>query len=691
MIKFKQVKFSIRFSILTIFTTLLLIIGSTLVFFNYYAKNALFLHFAENTIVMANNLTKQKITNFLTPAQERVSTGAKIIANKLIEPHDNIIFTKFLMQLLDNQPNIARVYWSDPQGNFIHVERLATNLFNQEISSCRSEQCFMLERKIDGLGNILSINPEHKTQYDPRKRPWYIKTLHNKTLTFSDLYMFFERQTLGITISVPLYDNAQNLYGMLSMDIALQELSNFVANLHLTKNTNVLLFSSDNTLVAAKELQNYNSQNLPKVETSIKTPWIIEAMNRHLSEKNKFFIYTFNQHKYLAHYDSIDSGLDKLYIAIILPMLDITAPLAKTTINTATITFIVLLFGIVLICLISGNISRPITRLTKNAMHICELNLNKIENIKASHIKEVSYLQYAFMDIKQSLQSFIRYVPFSLVQNLMLGKNIAHVGGENKRLTFLFSDIQGFTSISENMQPQELANYLSEYFEAMTEVILKHNGTLDKYIGDAIMAFWGAPNEDSQHTHNACSCAIEMLHRIEILNGKFRQNNQPIINVRIGIHVGDAMIGNIGSNDRLNYTAIGDNVNLASRLESLNKEYQTNIIVSNSVYKVTKNDFDYRLLDKVSVRGKRIGGQIYELFHAKHKFYNLNYDIKSYNEKFENAFELYQQGKWTEAIHEFQLLLKKYPDDLLLSMYIERCYTLQHNLPENWSGTWKFG
>lgn len=688
MLSLKNLKFSIRFSILSIFTVLFLTVGTTLIFFNYYAKHALFMRFAENTVETVNQLTKQQITNFLTPVKERLLFASKTIDNKIITPKDDFLFTKFLLQILNDQPDFAGAYWSNPDGVFLHVERIGKNLFNQEISYCEDNKCFMLNRELDSSGNILNITPKHETKYDPRQRPWYIKTFNNKTITLSDLYMFFERPMLGVTMSIPLYDAKQSLYGMLSIDIHLKELSNFVTTLKLTENSNIFLFTADNTLVASKELQNYQEQDLPKVHTSIKTPWILQGMKIYSQTKNKLLTYSFHNHKYLAHYDTLENVSDKLYIAIMLPIADITGPLTKATVNSATITIIILFFGIILICLISNNISKPIRNLTHNAQYIRKLNLEKINYAKTSRIKEINYLQNAFIDIKQSLNSFVRYVPFSLVQNLMLNKSLAQVGGENKRATFLFSDIQGFTSISENMDPQTLAQYLSEYFNVMTQTIIKNKGTLDKYIGDAIMAFWGAPSEDEQHAYNACNCAIEMLTNLNLLNNKFQQQGQPTINIRIGIHTGDAMIGNIGSNERLNYTAIGDNVNLASRLESLNKNYHTSIIVSNSTYKVTKNNFDYRFLDKVSVRGKRIGGHIYELIHSQHKFHELRYDIETYNSEFRIAFEFYQNGMWDQAITAFTKLLEVYHEDFLISIYIERCNAFKNNPPQNWEGTW---
>ncbi|MEI7848621.1 MAG: adenylate/guanylate cyclase domain-containing protein, partial [Chloroflexota bacterium] len=173
-----------------------------------------------------------------------------------------------------------------------------------------------------------------------------------------------------------------------------------------------------------------------------------------------------------------------------------------------------------------------------------------------------------------------KYMPYTLVKNLMVSGNIAEIGGDSKNLTILFSDIENFTPLSEKMPPRDLMLYLSEYFETATKIIIKNGGTVDKYIGDGILAFWGAPIDDKNHAIHCCNTALELQEAFKILNLKWRSEGKPEIMTRIGINTGNVVVGNIGSEDRLNYTVIGDQVNLASRMESLSKIYGTRIIVS---------------------------------------------------------------------------------------------------------------
>ena len=149
----------------------------------------------------------------------------------------------------------------------------------------------------------------------------------------------------------------------------------------------------------------------------------------------------------------------------------------------------------------------------------------------------------------------------------MNNPGLVKLGGERKSLTVLFSDIENFTGVSEKMAPEDLINHLNEYLTAMTEIVFAYNGTLDKYVGDALIAFWGAPIEIDHHAHRACQCAIQMRRKLNELHSKWAAENKPILNVRVGINTGEMVVGNVGGNERFDYTVIGDNVNLASRLE----------------------------------------------------------------------------------------------------------------------------
>jgi adenylate cyclase len=186
-------------------------------------------------------------------------------------------------------------------------------------------------------------------------------------------------------------------------------------------------------------------------------------------------------------------------------------------------------------------------------------------------------------------------------------------GGEEREMTVFFSDIRGFTTISEQTTPTELVRILNEYFTQMTAEVLRTGGVVDKYIGDAVMAFWGAPIDDPDHADHAVEAALAMIEKLKLLNQKLRAQGDPEIKIGIGLYSGKAVVGNVGSNDRFDYTVIGDTVNAASRLEGLNKEYKTQIIISESVKNKLKKQYPLVCLGCTPVKGRKEPINIYTI------------------------------------------------------------------------------
>ena len=208
---------------------------------------------------------------------------------------------------------------------------------------------------------------------------------------------------------------------------------------------------------------------------------------------------------------------------------------------------------------------------------------------------------------------FSRYVPESVVDVLIGNPELLRLGGEERELSVLFSDVEGFTTVSERLQPLELANLLNEYLTPMTNLVFKYEGTLDKYMGDGIMALFTAPRPCENHAELAVRAGCEMLQTVDRLKGKWTDEGRPAFDIGIGIHSGEVIVGNIGSERRMDYTAVGDNVNLASRLEQLNKQFNTKMIVSEETYLRVKNIVDARDLGTTGVKGKSGEIRVYEI------------------------------------------------------------------------------
>ena len=275
------------------------------------------------------------------------------------------------------------------------------------------------------------------------------------------------------------------------------------------------------------------------------------------------------------------------------------------------------------------------------------------------------------------------YLSDSVMAEVLSHPDKLTLGGTRQELSVLFSDIAGFTSISEKLDPEDLAHILNSYLTRMTNIVFRNNGVLDKYIGDAVMAFWGAPLKDPNHAYLACKSAIEMFDEMNSIHEDWKKYGIHDFDIRIGINTGDMVVGNMGSEVRFDYTLLGDNVNLGSRLEGINKAYGTKIIISHSTYEKVKGRVSVRKLDKVAVKGKKTGVTIYEL-----RGLNVNDDVDLL-ENFESARLLYEKGKFKTALSKFAKLAKDYPNDNPIRVYIERTKELIKHPPKSWDGIYR--
>ncbi|MDH5472793.1 MAG: adenylate/guanylate cyclase domain-containing protein [Gammaproteobacteria bacterium] len=278
---------------------------------------------------------------------------------------------------------------------------------------------------------------------------------------------------------------------------------------------------------------------------------------------------------------------------------------------------------------------------------------------------------------------FGQYVPPDLVDEMSRNLTKITLDGEIREMSVLFTDVRNFTTISENMEPKELTQFINSFLTPLTRVIHQNRGTIDKYMGDAIMAFWGAPLNDPNHARNALLSGIEMIKETRKLQTAFKAKGWPEIHIGIGINTGPMNVGNKGSEFRVDYTVLGDAVNLGSRLEALTKVYGVEIITSEStIYAVP--EFEYRQLDLVRVKGKDKPVKIYEPLGL---IENIDKQTRKTIKAFHHALNLYRQQKWDDAEKALSLLKLQDPERLIYQIYLDRIAYFRNNPPaQNWDG-----
>jgi adenylate cyclase len=280
---------------------------------------------------------------------------------------------------------------------------------------------------------------------------------------------------------------------------------------------------------------------------------------------------------------------------------------------------------------------------------------------------------------------FSTYLNPSVVDELLADPTKLVLGGKREELTVLFSDIEGFTTISQYMAPEDLVTLLNEYLSIMSAIVFRRAGTLDKYEGDAIMAFWGAPVPQNDHALRACMTALDMLDALAEINRNWTPRGRPALRIRIGINTGQMVVGNMGATNKFDYTVIGDSVNLASRLEEANKQYETSVMVSERTFDLVRREIIGRQIDRIAVRGRTDPVTAFELLGTAGGASDPR--LAEFLAEYSRGLELYYSRRWREATDAFASVLRLRPGDRPAEIHLERISQYQASPPPlDWDG-----
>ena len=308
-------------------------------------------------------------------------------------------------------------------------------------------------------------------------------------------------------------------------------------------------------------------------------------------------------------------------------------------------------------------------------------NINVLTN-GAGIIVENSILFNQVSELTSKIKTvFAKFVPREIIDDLVERQaGGTFLTGEKRNVVILFSDIRSFTTISENNTAENVVNFLNNYFDVMVNIIEEEGGTIDKFIGDAILAIFGAPKSYEDNEARALRAAMRMIQSLKQvhIDGMVLPDNE--LKIGIGLHEGPVIVGNIGSSDKVDYTVIGDTVNLASRLEGLTTHYKQQIIISDTLYEKVKDAATLRELDIVKVKGKTEATSIYGVE------FNTAALTKEFKENYQKGLQCYKMGNWSSAIDYFTIADKQKPKDYSVNMFLERCQDYQENPPEQWDG-----
>lgn len=683
----------LQFEIVTIFLFLLLVYAITTLWYTFEKDKEVVLDFSQSLMKQVSHEVIDRFDELLKSTENFANIEKSLITDINSISLENKDLISFMLNAVKLLPDLTILHIATVQGTWIGVFTLFPHsTFRNDPSRLLPEDYKYAIQYIDrrtstpkeiwiyknAKDETVSTEEVKNVTYDPRSRPWFIGAVKTRKNFWSSVYIFAITKEPGISLGCPILDSSGNVFAVSGGDIELRFISRYLSKQSIGRSGRSMIFTDEGFVIAGPGIKTVEQGpfDIPKL-TPVEQVDPIFTQAYHLFSINRKDSFDFMQNntEYIASFTPYTPpSLEQWLIAIVVPAADFLEKVIFIQKNLYLLSFAILMVAMVLVAFFSKRISRPIVALAEIVNRTKHLDLEGEVNVK-TNIKEIYLMKQAVSAMRSALKSFGRYVPKDIVFGLMeQGKEI-QLGGERKEITIFFSDIYNFTSISENLPAESVLKQLSIYYGKLSDIIIKCNGTIDKYIGDGIMAFWNAPSPVPDHAALACRAALLCQESLTKMNADWEKEGIPQLITRIGIHEGNVIVGNIGTTERMNYTIMGDPVNLASRLEGTNKIYKTKILVSEEIHKNVGERFLMRPLDVVTIKGKAVMVKIYELmgeFDAEEELQPSESLIR-FCETFEKAFNLYQEKKWAEAAAIFKMLHQQYPDDYSTQLYIERC------------------
>ena len=725
---------------LPVFFAVLVSVTAVLIFLvNYIFSLSSMNKMSQKYIGNVGALVLEKTLNHLAPAFKLAAMDTDLLDPQRKNGNYAANFNRVTMKQLAIYPQVTQIYYADTKGNFRMSTRekdgsVASQVitrFKDDVAARKTvatalkapketaeEQADLVKlvspiistivTKRDLDGNALGSERVAGSAYDPRLRPWFVAASENKATVWTPAYLFsssgkhYASGKLGISASSPIAGTGMfaDTVGVIGVDITLQELSNFIGSLTIGNTGRAFIVNSTGQIIALnnyKDLIVNDEHGVARLATitQIQDSAVVQSFrllskaendpSRILNFTNsQFTSFTSEGVSYIGYFLPIpkELGLD-WYIGIVVPEDDFIGDIRHNLELSILISSLALIIVFLLSVRLSRGITKPLAILTREALSIREFRVEE-PLVMRTYFRELHEMATAFDSMKTGLRSFRKFVPADLVRTLIQSGVEASLGGRRENVTVYFSDIVGFTSISEKMRAEELITHLGEYISTQSNLVQNRQGTVDKYIGDAVMAFWNAPVPVEQHALRACEAALDVQDKLKEQRVLWQQQGLPLFYARIGIETGDVVVGNMGSAQRLNYTVIGDTVNQASRLESLGKFYKVSILIGEVAYGQASAGIEARLLDKVILMGKSKAIYVYELLARKGELGEAAGRLKAH---YEAGMTAYFSRRWQEARELFEQAQNLDPTDHATVMMLERCDAFMVNPPaEDWNG-----
>ena len=708
------VRISFRATLLTlmlaVLLTAVLLLGTAAYLYARFAVQDL----GAQVLNQASERVAQHVKHALDVAEAEADTVARLIDEGWIDADDEERLSTYFLAALEARPSLSYLSFGTPSGKYYHAFRdrngdLSVLWLTPETDGSRHLREFTITP--GEPWHALRDIPNSK-RTPPYERPYYLAAKKAEKPIWTESYVFLgsgeSLDVPGVSRAVPAARPDGGFAGVLTADFDLYALSRFLRGvtvgdggvsflLEVTDDGSRRVIAHPAAADPDEKTRLDLTQPAPDGEGRVtiraediadgRVAKFLEPLGTDLSSvpaSLQEVQFDADGRSYIGGYRHLgrEGGPDWI-IGMLLPEDEIFGDVQRMAQLMVYLGIGGVLIAAALSVLLSKRIAGYLRAIADETRRIGQFRLDPKPPVQ-SRIREISTLATAVEEMKTGLRSFQKYVPADLVRLLLETGEEAKLGGARTEITVYFSDLEGFTSMSETLPPDTLVELLARYLDEMTEEILRHGGTVDKFIGDGIMALWGAPRSLERDALGACRAALGNRARLANLRTLWAKEGLPLLSTRTGIHTGSAMVGNFGSPNRLDYTAIGDTVNVASRLEGLNQIYGTDILISDVTQRAVDDVIVTRPIDKVAVKGRQEGITIFALVGEREA---LSLDDLAFARSCEEAMDLYFNRDWNAAEAAFAAIAERSPDDKAASVMRDRCKAFRTSPPPaDWDG-----
>ncbi|WP_312015207.1 adenylate/guanylate cyclase domain-containing protein [Bradyrhizobium lablabi] len=639
--------------------------------------------------MLANTINDQivsavsdELQSITTEARSSMTAVRTLLTEKVLDADDVRKRESVFLSQLQSQPTISWVAFGRPDGSFFAGHKLGES--GVEMLTMTMPDRRLRIDQYDYAGNDIKLRDTkvEDSKYLVTDQQWFRDAIAADDEHWSTLTTHPRGERLAAALAVPIDVDGKRA-GVLAIIIELTRVSNFLSQLTVGKSAGAFLLDRDGGVIATPD-PDADELNALKTNHPL-LPIAVTAMQRAGEAYNpgEGEVFRSQVRRDGQAYEAVLTPISfpGWSLVTVVPESVFLGPV-QTTIRNLLIGLALLIVaaGLLSAWLAQRLIAAPLIKVVGEIKHVERFDLDKVER-HPSRLAEIGNLSSAIGDMAHGLSAFGKYIPADLVRRLVMDGNGARLGGAVRPMSVMFIDLAGFTSLSERLGDR-IIPLLSRYFDLVSGEIQKEGGTIDKFIGDAVMAFWGAPSANSDHAVDCCRAALACQRAVA--EASLTDDRGMPLRIRIGINSGDMLVGNIGSEVRLNYTVIGDAVNIASRLEGINKIYGSTIIIGPETRRLAGDWVVVRELDRLAVYGRAGGLQVYELLGMADQHAPPANWVTSY----EAGLAAWRAGDFTAAIGAFEKTLELRGEDAASTLMIERCkYQLANPTGEDWDGT----